>query len=223
MLASGARSQGFKSSRARHVIRVLNFNSIDLVNDHLSVLFSKATAKREILVDLIAFETVDEALSDDFCTWFSGWTDGLGNFEIFSNQTSFSFVYKTSVAQADLATLEYIQSQLKCGDITRTKPVKEGKVAYQFKVSDTKGIAKLIAVLEAYPLKTASKYLQFSLWQKAFYLDGRHDEKDAGDQETMSNLIHQLKLAKEEAKRLPQDPTREKHKDISGNQLSLFE
>jgi len=174
-------------------------------------------------MDLIGFETVSEALDNDFCIWFVGWTDGVGNFKIFSNQDTYCFAYEMSVNRADLQTLEYIQAHLKIDVLRQNKLSPEDEMYYQFKISDEREIAKLIVIFEEYSLKTRSKGTQFNIWQEAFYFNLHQAEKNHSFKENMSDYINQLVQAQQKPTILLQKHKRKKDMPVPENQLSLFQ
>lgn len=111
-------------------------------------------------------QTKDLLTEDQFKEWFSGFSDGESCFSISpkSNKPfSFEFSFRIELHRDDIHLLEYIQNCLEMGTINSSLN------SCTWRVSAQKDILKLIELFNKYPLNT-SKQLNFSDWQKAFYL-----------------------------------------------------
>nr|UYG49005.1 NADH dehydrogenase subunit 4 [Rhizoctonia sp.] len=111
-------------------------------------------------------QTKDLLNDDQFSEWFSGFSDGESCFSIAEKSNkpfSFEFPFRIELHRDDLPLLEYIQNRLGMGTINSSLN------SCTWRVSAQKDILKLIELFNKYPLNT-SKQLNFSDWQKAFYL-----------------------------------------------------
>lgn len=103
--------------------------------------------------------------SMDFNEWFTGVTDGDGNFSITKQLNgSYQFTFKIVQSVYNYRMLYYIKKQLGFGSITE-----DGPNNFQYRIRNTQVLKDVIIPLfENYPLHT-SKYYSYTLFKKALY------------------------------------------------------
>lgn len=123
-------------------------------------------------------------INDEFLHWFSGFTDGEGNFLITIDRNYVKLRFKISLHIDDLKVLEIIQSNLNIGRITKEK----NRNRCSFIVEDVSGINTICSIFNNYPLHT-SKKLDFKDFYKALLI--RNKNKILSD--TQIEIILSLK------------------------------
>lgn len=115
-------------------------------------------------------------IKTDFLEWFSGFTDGEGNFNITLrklNNNTYStamLTFQITLHLNDLPLLEYIKENLKCGHVSIS-----GSRCNYF-VNDKESLIEVILPLFNYVNLNSSKFYQFIEFEKAVNLikDKRH-------------------------------------------------
>lgn len=108
-------------------------------------------------------------INDEFLHWFSGFTDGEGNFLITIERNYVKLRFKISLHIDDLKVLQIIQSNLNIGRITEEK----NRNRCSFIVEDLSGINTICSIFNHYPLHT-SKKLDFKDFSKALLIRSKN-------------------------------------------------
>jgi len=133
--------------------------------------------------------------NEEFCQWFSGFSDAESCFLIQpvlnsnKNKVSrFSFKFIIELHKDDLGVLELIKKKLGIGNI---RLIKDTCV---YMVSDKKGIYTLINIFDKYNLNT-TKYLDYFNFKKAFilYFERRDPNLKVIEAEELKNQILEIK------------------------------
>ena len=103
--------------------------------------------------------------NNEFLHWFSGFTDGEGNFLISIDRSYVKLIFKITLHIDDLKVLQVIQSNLNIGRIT----VEEARSRCSFIVEDILGINRICSIFNNYPLHT-SKKLDFQDFYEALLI-----------------------------------------------------
>jgi len=112
--------------------------------------------------------------NNEFLHWFSGFTDGEGNFLISIDRNYVKLRFKISLHIDDIKVLQVIQSNLNIGRIT----VEPNRNRGSFIVEDISGINTICSIFNNYPLHT-SKKLDFQDFYKALLI--RNKDKNMSD------------------------------------------
>jgi len=117
-------------------------------------------------------------ISEDFLFWFSGFTDGEGNFLITLDRDYVKFRFKITLHIDDIETLNTIKSKLKIGRVT----VESNRNRCAFIVEKHEDIKNIICpIFNTFPLHT-SKRLDFEDFYKAFLI------KDSAREKSLCNM-----------------------------------
>ena len=101
---------------------------------------------------------------DEFNQWFTGFTDGEGNFAIIiHNNTVISFRFSIKLHIDDKEALEFIKHRLNCGSVFNRTDLRSASFELN-KISDIQTI--LIPLLDKFPLNGV-KYLDYLAFKKA--------------------------------------------------------
>jgi hypothetical protein len=172
-------------------------------------------------MNIIPFEAAGDALADEFCQWFAGWTDAVGEFYISAINDAFLFAYRVCLPISEAKTLEYVQQNLKFGNI-RTATSRHKKIPVScFEVKEKSDIAKMIALFEVYALRSTRTSYQFHIWHQAFEMCCQNEDDDSEIHLKIEQLVKRMNHVKKDA--TDERPTRSPATRISDNQLPLFE
>lgn len=111
----------------------------------------------------------------NFEEWLVGFTDGDGTFNIYINKKNnkLIFTYKIALSSNNLQLLNYIKSELKCGDVG----LETNKHIAYFRIRDRVHLLqKVIPIFDKYPLLT-SKQFNYLKFKKALLLSFDYSEK----------------------------------------------
>jgi hypothetical protein len=103
--------------------------------------------------------------NDKFLHWFSGFTDGEGNFLITIDRSYVKLRFKISLHIDDIKVLQIIQSNLNIGRVTE----EQSRNRCSFIVEDVSGINTICSIFNNYPLHT-SKKLDFQDFYQALLI-----------------------------------------------------
>lgn len=173
-------------------------------------------------MNVITFESADEALGVDFCQWFAGWVDALGQFEMQVNKSGFHFLFVATTTQEQIQVLNYIRTMLCVGNITIPKSQTSNSSLIQFRVTDQAEISKIIVILEEFPPRSQLKIEQLSLWVNAFEKIQRHTNFDDRFYHLMLEIEKKMKNTLEHPLASPSSKSKKTHR-AQNHQLALFE
>lgn len=173
-------------------------------------------------MNVITFESEDDALDIGFCQWFVGVVDALGQFKIQVNQNHFCFLFDIATTQNQIQVLNYIRTNLGIGHIALSNSHINNMSFIHFRVTNQSEISKLIVVLEEFPLRSYVKTDQFSLWVDTYEIIQRHPGIDDEFYHDMLERTKRLGIVSEHP--AATHPTHRKKADHTQNknQLSLF-
>lgn len=149
----------------------------------------------KLITRKIHYESSQVPVEPEFGYWFSGWTDGMGEFQIISKENKFSFIYRTSLREEDKKLLNHIIEQLETGKILEKDSAPSKLQRYILEVDSREGIAKVILVLAQFPLQSRQKTLQFEIWREAYEFDRSHADRDATYLQRMTDYKKKLDTA----------------------------
>ena len=108
-------------------------------------------------------------VSEEFLFWFSGFTDGEGNFSIFLDRTYIRFRFKINLHIDDLQVLNLIKSNLNIGRII----IEEKRNSCAFVVQDFSELKDVLCpIFKNFPLHT-SKKLDYEDFYKAILIKAK--------------------------------------------------
>ena len=116
-----------------------------------------------------------EPKKDDFLFWFSGFTDGEGNFLITLDRGFVKFRFKISLHVDDIEALNIIKSKLNIGRVTCRQEVSRDRCSFIVeKYADIRNV--ICPIFNSYPLHT-SKRLDFEDFNKAVLIKDSINKK----------------------------------------------
>lgn len=101
--------------------------------------------------------------------WLTGFIDGEGYFAKQASNGRYYPSFKIGLHHADLPILQALQAEFGGSIYNHHGPTPKREPAYVWQLCDRKGIAKLVAYLERFPLR-AKKAQQFATWRRFFGL-----------------------------------------------------
>lgn len=129
---------------------------------------------------------------NEFLHWFSGFTDGEGNFFISIDRNYVKFRFKICLHIDDLEVLQVIQSNLNIGRIT----VEQNRNRCSFIVEDLSGINTICSIFNNYPLHT-SKNLDFKDFYKALLIRNKNKNISVANLEKILYLKNSMNSKRE--------------------------
>nr|WDW20843.1 hypothetical protein [Valsa mali var. pyri (nom. inval.)] len=117
-------------------------------------------------------------ISEEFLFWFSGFTDGEGNFSITLDRTYIRFRFKINLHIDDLEVLNVIKSKLKIGRIFVEEEKRNSCAFVVQNFSELKDV--LCPIFLNFPLHT-SKNLDFQDFYKAILLKANSKNENLSD------------------------------------------
>lgn len=115
------------------------------------------------------------ALHQDFCEWFVGFTEGDGCFFMYKNRSIWGVGFKIALHKSDIRTLIYIQQHLKCGKLSWAN---SNRTMIQYQIRRLDHFVQYIVPLFDSCLMFTNKYKDYVIVRKAaLYLERRKHKK----------------------------------------------
>ena len=180
-------SKGFSTIYNSFSVKVNSPASPSLVSCSVC---SKLSMKRLYLARINFSTKLSEnksKVSEEFLFWFSGFTDGEGNFSIFLDRTYIRFRFKINLHIDDLQVLNLIKSNLNIGRII----IEEKRNSCAFVVQDFSELKDVLCpIFKNFPLHT-SKKLDYEDFYKAILIKAK--SKNGNVSESDKEIILSIK------------------------------
>lgn len=140
-------------------------------------------------------------LENDFLEWFTGFTDGEGNFNIkitdLKDNTfkNVQFTFQIGLHKDEIKVLEYIMNTLKCGHISKSKD------RINYFVNDINSLLYVILPIFDHVNLNSSKYHHFVLFKKAVMLT--KDKNHLSDKGKLDIIEYKKKMQNMSGKWIP--------------------